>query len=240
MARDIFDEVAHPSVRVGSRAWYVLPVSILAHAIVAVIVIVVPLMAADVLPRPSSMITFMMSTPVVPSVPPPPPSGGQSRQTPTPAQAIADPAPSEAPWTIEPEPTGGAVPGSSEPGVPGGLPGGEATSILGNLPEVPPAPALTATKPVRTGGQIRNPAKTRDVRPAYPAIAVASRVEGRVMIEAIIGVDGRVKHAKILRSIPLLDQSALAAVMQWQFTPTLLNGVPVPVIMTVTVNFTLQ
>ena len=57
---------------------------------------------------------------------------------------------------------------------------------------------------------------------------------------ATIGADGRVKDAKVLRSIPLLDQAALDAVKQWQFTPTLLNGVPVPVIMTVTVNFTLQ
>ena len=57
---------------------------------------------------------------------------------------------------------------------------------------------------------------------------------------ATIGPDGRVKDAKVLRSIPLLDQAALDAVKQWQFTPTLLNGVPVPVIMTVTVQFTLQ
>ncbi len=97
-----------------------------------------------------------------------------------------------------------------------------------------------STQPWRVGGQIRNPAKTRDVRPVYPPIAVANRVEGRVMIEAIIGADGRVKDATVLRSIPLLDEAALAAVRQWRFTPTLLNGVPVPVIMTVTVNFTLQ
>lgn len=240
MARDIFDEVAHPSVQVGSRAWYVLPVSILAHAVVAVIVIVVPLMAADVLPRPSSMITFMMSTPVVPSVPPPPPSGGQSRQAPTPAQVIADPAPSEAPTATEPELAGAAAAPDTGPGVPGGMPGGDIRSILGSLPDVPPPPVVRSTQAWRVGGQIRNPAKTRDVRPVYPPIAVASRVEGRVTIEAIIGADGRVKDATVLRSIPLLDQAALAAVRQWQFTPTLLNGVPVPVIMTVTVNFTLQ
>jgi len=61
-----------------------------------------------------------------------------------------------------------------------------------------------------------------------------------VIIEATIGTDGKVKDAKVLRTIPLLDQAALDAVRQWEFTPTLLNGVPVPVIMTVTVNFTLQ
>jgi periplasmic protein TonB len=74
----------------------------------------------------------------------------------------------------------------------------------------------------------------------YPSIAQSARVQGVVIVEATIGPDGKVSDARVLRSIPLLDQAALDAVRQWVFTPTLLNGVPVPVIMTVTVNFTLQ
>ena len=74
----------------------------------------------------------------------------------------------------------------------------------------------------------------------YPAIAQAARVQGIVIVEAIIGTDGKVRDAKVLRSIPLLDQAALDAVRQWEYTPSRLNGVPVPVIMTVTVNFTLR
>ena len=62
----------------------------------------------------------------------------------------------------------------------------------------------------------------------------------KALLPGTIGPDGAVKDAKVLRSIPLLDQAALDAVRQWQFTPTLLNGVPGPVIMTVTVQFTLQ
>ena len=77
-------------------------------------------------------------------------------------------------------------------------------------------------------------------QPVYPPIAQAARVQGIVIIEATIGADGRVVNARILRSVPLLDQAALDAVRQWQYTPTLLNGVPVPVIMTVTVKFTLS
>ena len=61
-----------------------------------------------------------------------------------------------------------------------------------------------------------------------------------VIIEANIGPNGKVQDARVLRSIPLLDAAALDAVRQWEFTPTLLNGVPVPVIMTVTVQFTLS
>jgi len=74
----------------------------------------------------------------------------------------------------------------------------------------------------------------------YPPIAQAARVQGFVIIEATIDVNGRVQDAKILRSIPLLDASALDAVRQWQYTPTLLNGMPVPIIITVTVNFKLN
>jgi TonB family protein len=92
--------------------------------------------------------------------------------------------------------------------------------------------------PVRIGGQIRAPTKLKDVHPLYPAIAQSARVGGLVTIEATIGPDGKVSDAKIVQSIPLLDQSALDAVRQWEYTPTLLNGVPVPVVLTVSVNFT--
>jgi protein TonB len=129
------------------------------------------------------------------------------------------------------------VPGGVEGGVPGGVVGG----VVGGLPEAPPPPPPPPPQqPVRVGGNIRTPTKTRDIKPVYPPIAQSARVQGVVIIEATIGADGRVKDAKVLRSIPLLDQAALDAVKQWQFTPTLLNGVPVPVIMTVTVQFTLQ
>ena len=94
--------------------------------------------------------------------------------------------------------------------------------------------------PVRVGGNIAAPQKVHHVPPQYPAEAQANRITGMVIIEAVVGTDGVVETARVLRSVPLLDQAALDAVTQWRFTPTLLNGNPVPVIMTVTVNFTLQ
>jgi TonB family protein len=92
--------------------------------------------------------------------------------------------------------------------------------------------------PLRIGGQIKAPLKIKDVTPVYPAIARSAGVGGAVMIEATIGPEGKVIDAKVVRSIPLLDQAALDAVRQWEYTPTLLNGVPVPVLVTVTINFT--
>ena len=90
---------------------------------------------------------------------------------------------------------------------------------------------------VRVGGKIEPPIKMNDVQPVYPAIAKDAGVTGVVIIEATIGPDGKVIDAKVLRSVPLLDQAALDAVRQWEYKPTLLNGVAVPVIMTVTINF---
>ena len=95
-------------------------------------------------------------------------------------------------------------------------------------------------EPVRVGGNISPPTKTRDVQPRYPEEARAARVQGVVILEATIGSTGVVTDVSVLRSVPLLDDAAIAAVLQWQYTPTLLNGVPVPVIMTVTVNFSLR
>lgn len=93
---------------------------------------------------------------------------------------------------------------------------------------------------IRVGGKIKPPTKTKDVKPEYPEAAKSAKVQGVVIIEATIGANGKVLDTKVLRSVPQLDQAALDAVRQWEFTPTLLNGAPVPVVMTVTVNFKLQ
>lgn len=95
-------------------------------------------------------------------------------------------------------------------------------------------------KPLRIGGAIKPPLKIKDVKPVYPQIAQDSHVQGVVIIEAIIDEAGRVADARILRSIPLLDQAALEAVQQWEFRPFHVNGAPQPVVMTLTVNFYLQ
>jgi protein TonB len=75
------------------------------------------------------------------------------------------------------------------------------------------------------------------VEAVYPPAAKAANVHGVVLLEVVIGTDGTIKEAIVLRSIPLLDQAALDAVVQWKYEPTLLNGAPAEVIATVAVNF---
>ena len=99
------------------------------------------------------------------------------------------------------------------------------------------ARAKAATRAVRVGGAIRNPTKTKNVLPVYPAVAKTARVGGTVIVEATIGPDGKVADARVVRSVPLLDQAALDAVRQWEYAPTRVRGVAVPVIITVAINF---
>lgn len=95
-------------------------------------------------------------------------------------------------------------------------------------------------EPLRVGGTLPPPRKLLDVPPVYPPEAIVARITGVVTIEALINVAGEVQEARVVSGTPMLDNPALAAVRQWRYTPTLLNGEPVPVVMTVTVRFSLS
>jgi protein TonB len=115
-------------------------------------------------------------------------------------------------------------------------------SAMGTGPIVPVPPPVEKTAPtvLRAGQGVREPKRIAGSPPEYPLIARNARVQGVVILEAVINERGEVGRIKVLRSVPLLDNAAITAVQQWRYTPTLLNGVPVSVLMTITVNFTLQ
>ena len=90
-------------------------------------------------------------------------------------------------------------------------------------------------------GRVKPPKKTRHVNPVYPDTAIKSGVQGLVLLEATIGTSGCVGDLQVVSGVdPRLDVSALVSVLGWRFTPTLVAGVPVPVVMTVSVQFTLR
>jgi TonB family protein len=127
--------------------------------------------------------------------------------------------------TLEPSGTGAAVSISGQPA---------------GVNAITSATTPSSNLPVRVGGEIREPKKIRDVRPVYPRDAQTARLQGVVVIESTIDVYGNVTDAKLVRSAhELLDVAAMDAVRQWKYAPTTINGVPVSVIMTVTVTFTL-
>lgn len=228
----MFQDVVSSRTESHSK-WYTVPLSCVVHTTVLAVLIAIPLIATDTpLPTPRALLQYM--TPFMPVVPQAP---AMRRAAPSRATQASSGAPVIAPDVIgvesglifqpdDVETTGiESIVGGFEP----------ARAVV----DVPP-PAVTPSGPVVVGGNIKPPARTKYVMPEYPAIARASRVQGVVILEAIIGADGKVDDARVLRSNPMLDQAALTAVRAWEYTPTLLNGRPTPVIMTVTVQFTLK
>jgi len=124
--------------------------------------------------------------------------------------------------TTAPSPGSGSatltpVPGSSRPGLP------------------------VVSRPIQGDGQtVKSPKRLVNVNPVYPEDARAAHVGGVVVLEITIGENGSVTDARVMRSIPMLDQAAIDAALQWIYEPTLLNGVPIEVKLTVTINFTRQ
>jgi protein TonB len=243
MSRELFTDVVSPQVRVRSSSRYTIVVSVAAHALIVAAVIIVPLMATSAMPPLASGIPDFMLV-AGPPAPPPLPT------PPAPASATSvhnrDAAPRDMPTEIGEELPPATTGDTADGGVPTlGPPTGSGFGSSDGIgrdvgaPVPPPVPA-PPTKPVRPGGDIREPVKVKNVPPVYPEIAIRARISGRVVIDAVIGTDGVVREVRILSGVPLLNQAAIDAVRQWRYTPTTLNNVPVPVIMTVTVQFNLQ
>jgi len=220
--------------------WSMLPVSISVHVLVVIAVLIVPLTADVEWPAPAPLYRLVVATKVVP-VP----------ETVEAAQPVARPAPVLAnviaPTTLEP-PRDVLTPSAAS--VYPDLPTGTGTidpNLLGPpsdsmpAPPSPPRPEPRVAPPIFRAGQgVREPKRIAGVTPEYPAIARTSHIQGVVILEAVINERGTIERVKVLKSQPLLDAAAIAAVKDWRYTPTLLNGVPVSVLMTITINFTLN
>jgi protein TonB len=215
--------------------------SIALHAIVISAVVVVQLFASGPLPTPHSPMIFedlrMVQLIDIPLPPPPRPASSDPSPTVSPnaaptfePQGIKDESGLEGARTTA---AAGAI-----VGVERGTAGFDSIGIVEGVP-APPPPAAPQP-PMRLHAGMQPPVKVVNVDPAYPAIAQQARVQGVVILEAIIDERGVVKSVSVLRSIPLLDPAALDAVRRWRFTPARLNGEAVPVVMTVTVRFTLD
>ncbi len=233
MPGTLFTAVVSPDAQ-STRKWYTVPLSFLVHTAILAVLIAVPLIATDVLPPTPRTILEYMKAGIPPTMPPTALVPGARPSTTAPVNA--DAAPVIAPDGVGVEP--GII---VDPHVASGTVDDLVRGFVGSgiVTDQPPT-AIAPVEPVRPGGVIKPPTRIRDAQPVYPPLAKSVKVQGVVIIEAIIGVDGNVENARVIRSIPLLDDAALDAVRSWVYTPTLLNGRPTPVIMTVTVQFKLQ
>ncbi len=247
MERRLFEElVVPPGPGGGRRRAGLLPVSLVIHAVVLGVILVVPVLTPDGLPRLATSATDDLMVPAMLVPPPPPPRGVSpgdvvrwSSRGPAPVRSVSSPAISlptdwselssdaDALWAPGDLPLcEGCVPWGVDDGVPG--------------LEPPPPPEAPDEPVVRTGGVIEPPLKVRDQAPVYPELARSIGLEGVVIIECRVDTAGDVVDARVLRGHPLLDAAALEAVRRWRYRPTLLNGRRVSVLMTVTVRFQLR
>jgi periplasmic protein TonB len=243
MPRDLFNAGTTPTALTRPFSRYTVLCSAALHVVIIAVAVIVPLLADDVLPKPEGPRMQFVTASFARPNPPASPAALRPVQV-----ANRNAAPMVQPTSIrdrEPAPPMDVAPGGlsvegAQPSALGVGPNiGEALRNAAPTPP-PPAPVHAPAKPVSIGGLIREPIKTRNVPPIYPQIAQSARIEGDVVIQAIIGTDGVVQDARVISGRPLLNEAALDAVRQWRYRPTTLNNQPVAVIMTVTVTFRLQ
>lgn len=222
--------------------------SVAVHAIVLAALVIAPLLVTQVLDLHALQLTYLVA-PAPPAAAPPPAPVAVQKVVPARNLVPLNPAKLVAPVAIpqkvvivhEPQPApevGLGVVG----GIPGGVTGGVLGGIIGGTASVAPPPVAPVAEKkekqiLQVGGDVKPPRKLFAPAPKYPALAISGHVHGEVLIEAVINEKGDVVNARAVQGHPLLIPEALKAVMQWKYEPTYLNGVPFPVEMTVTVNF---
>ena len=249
MSQDMFRAVVARPSSVRSRRPPLVLLSLAAHGVVVLGLVLATTAAPDALPFPHVVLAYHAPVQVQLAdieLPVPPPvrkpvtrSTGEVAIVAAPVPQPAAPttaAPLEAPTGVSPE-TGREQSSSSDTGTSrdSGTP-----IVVAERVEIEPRPPVPVTPPVRLHSGITAPRKVVDVAPTYPPVARTAHVEGIVVLEATIDTEGRVTDLRVLRSVPLLDDAALQAVRQWRFTPGQLNGQAVAVIITVTVRFALE
>jgi len=225
--------------------------SFVINVLAILLMLAVPLMFTETLPK-AQLLTFLVAPP--PPPPPPPPaaaaqkvirqietemlSTGQLRTPTRIPSKIAMIKEEEAP---PPMAAGAGVVG----GVPGGVPGGQMGGVIGgivaatsNLSAVPKFVPATPQR-VRISQGVTRGLLIHRVEPVYPALAKAARVQGEVVLTAVIDMNGNIQNLQLVTGHPMLVPAALTAVKEWRYKPYLLNGQPVEVETTITVNFIL-
>lgn len=226
--------------------------SVTMHAIVLGALIVIPLIFFSVLPD-MELLTFVFADPGPPLPPPPPPPESFS------FKAVRSAVIAHTEFTEPPGiPNGIPAPGNDEPPIVDlSLPASmnargiepnaigfqaEALALLKPVPppvlEPPPPPGPKPSVPI--GGNVLESKLIKRVVPEYPALARQARVSGTVVLQVNVDEEGNVFDVRILSGHPLLEEAAVRAVRQWKYSPTLLNGEPVPVVAMVTVVFNLK
>jgi len=243
----MFDEmvISSPNPTKTNKWWTVL-VSSAFQVLFLAILILIPLIYTEALPK--TMMATMLTAPPPPPPPPPPPVATQIVKV-KPQVHLMDAGKLIAPKVIpkdikiikeeaEPDMSSIGAVGGVPGGVAGGSMGGVLGGVIGGVGTAPPPPRPHG--PLRVGGNVQAARIVNRVQPIYPPLARQTRISGTVRLHAIISKDGTIQQLEVLSGHPLLQQAALDAVRQWRYQPTLLNGEPVEVDTTIDVIFSLN
>ncbi len=244
----MFEEmVVSTSMKKTNKPWTMI-VSMLFQVLFLAILILIPLIYTEALPR-TLMSSILLAPP--PPPPPPPPPAPVAVVHVKPVAHLMEAGKLVAPKVIpkdvkiikeeeQPPDMGAGIAG----GVPGGVAGGSMGGVIGGViggagTAAPPPPPKAAVTRTRVGGAVQAAKLVNRVQPLYPPLARQTRISGTVKLHAIIGKSGSVEQLQVVSGHPLLVQSALDAVKQWRYQPTLLNGEPVEVDTEIDVIFSL-
>jgi protein TonB len=207
------------------------------------VMILIPLIYTEALPK-TQLMTFLVAPP-----PPPPPPPPPAAQPVVHVQKVVSEldngelrTPTKIPKKIliakdEDQPVSTGVVG----GVPGGVPGGQMGGVIGGIISSTPVavPKVATPQRVRVSAGVTEGLLIHKVQPAYPPLARSARIQGQVVLQAVIGKDGTIQGLHAVSGHPMLTPAAIDAVKQWRYKPYFLNGEPVEVDTQITVNFTL-
>jgi protein TonB len=246
---DVLLESSSPQLK---RRTLAAVLSFIVQCLVVGILLIVPLMFTDVLP-PGQLLTFLMAPPP----PPPPPPAASEVAAKVVRRAESDilngqlRTPTKIPQSVQmihedeapPDLSAGGVPGGVPGGIPGGQMGGVIGGILSSTASVANLPKLAVPVPpkrIRVSQGVTEGHLIRKIEPKYPVLARSARVQGEVVLSAIISKTGEIQNLTLVSGHPLLVPAAIEAVREWRYRPYLLNGEPVEVESTITVVFQLS
>jgi protein TonB len=235
------DSLVESSGMLRRRNPWTAAMSFAVQGLIAVVLVLLPLVYTEALPW--RQITAIVTPPPPPSAPPVP--NRMRTAQPRPANddgviRVPSAIPNRVAMVHDEEVRGAENPAPDWAGIPGGTGSGVPNAVINNLVQnIPAMPKLVAPSKVRVSSGVAQGLLIHQVKPMYPPLAMQARIQGTVVLQAVIAKDGTVQDLRVVTGHPLLVQAALDAVQLWRYKPYLLNDQPVEVDTQINVNFTL-
>lgn len=233
------DSLVESSGRLKTRRGVTTAISFALQILLIGILILIPLIYTEALPA-QQLMTFLVAPPPPPP-PPPPPATVKIQKIETELDQGQLRTPTKIPEKIKiikeeenPSQNAGVM-----GGVVGGVPGGSAGGVIGGIIGSTNIPKMAAPQRMRVSAGVIEGNLIRKVTPTYPPLAKTARIQGDVVLQAVISKEGNIENLKVMSGHPMLVQAALDAVRQWKYKPYVLNGEPVVVDTNITVKFNL-